>query len=234
MAMQRWWVAVAWWMAACSGDDVGVVGDSTTGMTGAGTSSSTGTESTSTAGSETTTIDTTSVDASTGTSSSTSDASTSSSTGVDPSSTDEGSSSTGDEPVMLPSCPPLLLPPPSCQSDWGEDCNPLEQDCPAGQKCGFNEGDLVSWWNLEATCLNVGGAQAVGEPCSYSGGYYIGDDDCVADAWCNNVDADTLIGECVEFCLCASPCDTPGTFCQQSGFPPYCGYMCNPLLGDDA
>lgn len=240
MGMRRWWVAVAWWMTACSGDDVGVADGSTT-ASGSGPTSSSGPEPTSsssaateaTSNVEATSLDTT-VGTSSGSSSSTGDASASSESGVETMSSDEESSSTGDGEPMLPSCPPLLLPLPTCQSDWGEDCNPLQQDCPAGQKCGFNEGDLVDWWNLEATCLNVGGAQAVGEPCSYSGGYYIGDDDCVADAWCNNVDADTLVGECVEFCLCDSPCDTPGTFCQQSGFPPYCGYMCNPLLGDDA
>lgn len=113
-------------------------------------------------------------------------------------------------------------------------CNPYTQDCPDGSKCAFNDGDLLEWFSLEETCLPLVGDKAVGEPCSYADGFYLGADDCGPDSWCNNVDYETMIGECVEQCSCDSACSVPGAICQQSGYASYCGYMCDPLLAEAA
>lgn len=149
----------------------------------------------------------------------------------------EGSSGTetdGPSSGWEPTCPGDFGPW-GCESpDHGDACNAYVQDCPGGSKCGFNEGDLLEWFNLEETCLPIIGAQTVGQPCSYSDGFYEGADDCDANSWCNNVDVDTMIGECVEFCRCGEFCGTEGSWCQQTGYAPYCGYLCNPLLDDDA
>lgn len=113
-------------------------------------------------------------------------------------------------------------------------CNPYTQDCAEGSKCAFNDGDLVDWFFLEETCLPIVGDGAAGEPCSYADGFYLGPDDCGPDAWCNNVDYATMIGECVARCSCDSACEAPGSICQHSGYAPYCGYLCDPLLADAA
>jgi len=164
---------------------------------------------------------------STGASTSTSDGETSD---------DSGSSSDTGASLWEPTCPPPggAAGVAACFNWWGDACDPLVQDCAAGQKCGFNESDAFEWWSLAAACMPVVGSQTVGEPCSYAGGFYVGADDCDAGSWCNNVDYATMIGECVELCTCGEACATEGSFCQQSGLPPYCGYTCNPLLGDDA
>lgn len=145
------------------------------------------------------------------------------------------STETGDAPIEFPTCDGFLGVGP-CESGWLEDeCNPYTQDCGEGSKCGFNQADFATdTFLLHAICLPQVGNKAIGEACSYEGGFYVGADDCGPDSWCNNVNHDTMIGECVEQCVCGEMCQTPGTSCQGSGYAPYCGYNCNPLLGDAA
>lgn len=197
-----------------AGDSTGPGGDDTSGSTAAG-STAAGSESSS-SGSET---GSSSGDATTGDES------------------ESSGSDTGASQDWVPTCPPPAdagglglcdIPP------GGDECNPFLQDCAAGSKCGFNQGEGSAWFFLAGTCMPVVGQQTVGEPCSYTGGFYFGEDNCDDQSWCNNVDYATMIGECVELCTCGDTCDTPGSFCQHSGYPAFCGYLCDPVLGDDA
>jgi hypothetical protein len=235
MACLPRWVSIAIVLAACSGDG-GAASPSSVDTSGSGPSlpaESTG------AGDSTGPVgDDTSGSTAGGSGSSSSGAQTGSTSG-DATTGDESESSgsdTGASQDWVPTCPPpgggalgqCYIPP------GGDECNPFLQDCDPGSKCGFNQGEGTAWFFLAGTCMPVVGQQTVGEPCSYTGGFYFGEDNCDDQSWCNNVDYATMIGECVELCICGDTCDTPGSFCQHSGYPAFCGYLCDPLLGDDA
>jgi hypothetical protein len=209
----------------------GTSGDASTGSA-AGSATGTGATASSTTAPGTTGSETGTTDGDpTGTSGPSSTTGTGTSSGSGESS---GTETEGPGSGWQPTCPGDFGPW-GCESpDHGDACNAYTQDCPGGSKCGFNEGEMYEWFNLEETCLPIVGAQTVGQPCSYADGFYEGADDCDANSWCNNVDYDTMIGECVEFCRCDEFCGTEGSWCQQTGYAPYCGYLCNPLLDDDA
>jgi hypothetical protein len=77
----------------------------------------------------------------------------------------------------------------------------------------------------------------VGEPCTVADSGVSGIDDCVLGAMCWNVDAETMIGECVGFCTGseANPtCTDPCTSCSINGDGVLllCLPGCDPLAQD--
>ena len=109
------------------------------------------------------------------------------------------------------------------------ECDIYAQDCPAGQKC--------AWWGesiWDATkCVEVTGDKVPGEACTPVGGPTSGIDDCVAGAWCWNVDS-MNIGTCVALCTGSEEALTcpPGFVCLTSRLIAICYETCDPLLQD--
>ncbi|MEM7157106.1 MAG: hypothetical protein AAF799_29910 [Myxococcota bacterium] len=146
-------------------------------------------------------------------------------TGIDPDGTAETSTPTG------PSETGTVIP------DFPDSCNTIEQNCPPGYKCMPYSSDGGSAWN-DTMCVPIARDPAgPGEPCTAKGGGLSGIDDCDGTSMCWNVDQETNMGSCIEFCTgdfknpgCPDPCDT----CQITGdgVLNICTAGCDPLVQD--
>ncbi len=199
--------------------------------TGDGTSSSSSSSSSSSGSSEGETTDPTGATDSATTDSnppSTTDSATSS-TAPDPTTsgptTDGGSSSGGGTGVFVQ------------EPDGGtaQECDIWAQDCPTGQKCMPWADDGGGAWNATKCTPVSPNPNQVGDPCTTEGGGTSGADDCDVAAMCWNVDGETGIGTCVDFCTGspASPeCEDPGDVCliTNEGSLILCLPICDPIL----
>jgi hypothetical protein len=89
-----------------------------------------------------------------------------------------------------------------CSGEMTAACDPMQQDCPDGEKC-------VPWasqgGNWDATkCVPVNGDNMVGEACQY-GGVVESTDDCDENGWCFAADEQGA-GTCYGFCGSGESC----------------------------
>jgi len=141
-------------------------------------------------------------------------AATTSSTGDDDGDTASSSTITTGDPMSVSQCDPWL------------------QDCADGQKCvAYTKTDEN--WDANK-CVPVLGDGQIGDPCKYDG-KVLSTDDCGADSWCWNVNADG-IGVCTGFCAGApeSPvCDVGlGCWIDNESSINMCLLRCDPLAQD--
>ncbi len=113
-------------------------------------------------------------------------------------------------------------------------CDVWSQDCPDGEKCVAYASAGASWDANK--CVAVTGDAATGDPCTY-GGAAASTDDCDADNWCWDVDAENA-GTCTPFCEGTpdNPMCGPGQSCSiaNNGSITLCLTSCDPLLQDCA
>jgi hypothetical protein len=115
------------------------------------------------------------------------------------------------------------------------ECDPWEQDCPAGDKCVPYRSPQGTTWDANRCVPVVANPKSVGEECFEMGGSQSGEDDCDATSTCNYiVDG---IGVCVEMCTgsAAAPvCSANDTSCNidNDGTRNLCTPRCDPLLQD--
>lgn len=112
--------------------------------------------------------------------------------------------------------------------DWG--------GCPDGQKCSAVACEVGSTYWDSNICVDIMGWKGVGEPCQVFGNGVDGLDDCELGSMCWNVDSDTGLGICLQFCF-GSPANaqcSPGATCNQTGDGtiPACLPDCDPLAQD--
>jgi hypothetical protein len=114
----------------------------------------------------------------------------------------------------------------------GPTCDPWAQDCPTGEKC-VAYSTTGGNWNANH-CVAISGDGQLGDACTYSGTVE-SIDDCGADSFCWNVDAEG-VGVCTPFCE-GSP-DNPvcgpdqGCTIANEGSINLCLASCDPLLQD--
>jgi hypothetical protein len=118
-----------------------------------------------------------------------------------------------------------------------EDCSQLEQDCPRGSKCMPYADDGGNFANATRCVPIVPDPNAPGEPCTVVGSPLSGEDDCDGRSMCWHVDADTLQGICLPFCMGTEDEPTCSGACEECKIPfgsgPFvCRSPCDPLLGD--
>jgi hypothetical protein len=112
------------------------------------------------------------------------------------------------------------------------DCDPWVQDCPSGEKC-VAYSTTGSNWDANR-CVAITGEGQQGDSCTYSG---TADsiDDCGADSFCWNVDAEG-VGVCTAFCegTVDDPVCGPDQGCTvaNDGSINLCLQSCDPLLQD--
>lgn len=110
-------------------------------------------------------------------------------------------------------------------------CSPWLQDCPNGEKCVAYASAGSSTWDANK-CVPVLGNGQIGDACKYDGPSS-STDDCGADGWCWNVDADG-IGVCTGFCT--GPMEDPicesgfGCWIDNQGSINMCMMQCDPLI----
>ncbi len=110
------------------------------------------------------------------------------------------------------------------------DCNPIEQDCPAGQRC-VPVGDGT--WTT-TMCFDVAdNPRQAGETCNETAGVTAGLDDCDRGLMCWSSDPqDPAV--CRPLCDCTEdgPACDGGDFCNISngGVLPLCTPACDPIL----
>ncbi len=128
-----------------------------------------------------------------------------------------------------------------CSDGWGcypdmmvfPMCNPLDQDCPDGEKCAPVVLDPVSGaWDANV-CVPEGD-QPIGAPCTFVEGGVNGQDTCAGPGYCWAPDPDTGIGQCVEQCSGdpgALGCPISGLECYERGSSVLflCLPTCDPL-----
>ncbi|MEM7152267.1 MAG: hypothetical protein AAF799_05460 [Myxococcota bacterium] len=117
------------------------------------------------------------------------------------------------------------------------DCDVYAQDCPAGQKCTWWNGDVGSPWS-QTRCVPIADDTTnPGEPCTVLGTPYTGLDDCRLGAMCWDVDSETLEGTCVALCTgnWDNPiCESPDSYCATGGDGiAVCVPACSPLQPGD-
>lgn len=131
-----------------------------------------------------------------------------------------------------PSCDGFI-----CSHDLGDtirECDVWAQDCPAGEKCMPWSNDGGSAWN-DLRCSPIAPMpKAPGEPCTVVESGVSGLDDCDRRSMCWNIEPETLMGECVEFCVGseANPlCPDPSTSCAIAGEAVLvlCLPLCSPI-----
>lgn len=118
------------------------------------------------------------------------------------------------------------------------ECDPIAQDCPAGEKCAPWASDGSSSWNATRCVPVAPDPGAPGDPCTVEGSGVSGLDDCELGALCFGVD-DNGMGTCIEMCsgtLDNPTCDTPATTCiiTNQGALTLCQPLCNPLADECA
>jgi hypothetical protein len=113
-------------------------------------------------------------------------------------------------------------------------CDPWLQDCPADEKCTWEQVDGVA----QTRCVPVEpDAKLPGEPCMVFGDPNSGYDDCVLGAMCHHLDARNQ-GMCIALCG-GSPveptCVQGDAVCQVCpDCPSLCVPLCDPLAQDCA
>ncbi|HET6582424.1 MAG TPA: ribulose phosphate epimerase [Nannocystaceae bacterium] len=122
--------------------------------------------------------------------------------------------------------------------DVGADaCDSFAADCPAGFKCNAHADDGGDWWNAWS-CVPIAAVPVgIGEACQVEGDVWSGLDDCDAGGLCWDVDPDSGVGECVEYCSGSARnpiCDDPTRACGIVDVPNLCIATCDPLVQDCA
>ena len=114
-------------------------------------------------------------------------------------------------------------------------CDPLNQDCPEGEKCVPYASTGGNWDSSK--CVPIMGDQMTDEPCTYAG-LVEATDDCDGSGMCWNlmeVD-DGYVGTCRPFCMGTwdAPTCPEGDKCLISGDGTIvlCVDLCDPLLQD--
>lgn len=116
-------------------------------------------------------------------------------------------------------------------------CDPWQQDCPAGYKCmAFAEEDEASFSGNKCTPV-VPSAKTVGDPCSVEGGWWSGIDDCDQGLVCWDINQETNTGHCVPLCTGsaeAHDCPSEDDVCVfwVPGISHVCLASCDPLVQD--
>ncbi|MBC8074201.1 MAG: hypothetical protein IAG13_38130 [Deltaproteobacteria bacterium] len=115
-----------------------------------------------------------------------------------------------------------------------EECDSFAQNCPADEKCTPWANDGGGSWNATRCSPLSDAPVALGGACTVEGSGVSGVDNCEVGSMCWGVDADTLMGECVELCSCTPEtpvCNTPNTACviTNQGALALCLGVCNPL-----
>jgi hypothetical protein len=116
------------------------------------------------------------------------------------------------------------------------ECDVWAQDCPPGEKCMPWANDGGNAWNATRCSPVDDNPGQVGDECSVEGSGVSGIDSCDIDMMCYYVDAETNLGQCVEFCQGseANPICDPGFVCTiaNDGVLTLCRPECDPLLQD--
>jgi hypothetical protein len=117
-----------------------------------------------------------------------------------------------------------------------EDCDPIAQDCPRGEKCvpWANDGGAV--WNANK-CLPIPVDPAgLDEPCTLEGSSSSGLDDCDLGSMCFPDDWESLTGSCIALCSGSTEMPTCGDEAScvitNMGVMPLCLPYCSPLVQD--
>lgn len=136
----------------------------------------------------------------------------STSTGViDPTTADSSSSSTGADGCRIGGAERCVLP----GYDGPGECDPYQQDCPAGQKCLPYDPDAQGVWDSTRCTTVVAEPAGLGERCTMTAGPATGGEDtCDHGLVCWDLVGDS--GTCAELCGCgdASPtCETQDNVC---------------------
>ncbi len=139
-----------------------------------------------------------------------------------------GQPTTGDPSTGEPST--FLVEPDMMTSNQ---CDPMEQNCPDGQKCTAVSPSEGEPWGINV-CVDVNGSGQVGDPCDIEGGKYTGVDNCDVGFICLLTDDDGFGGTCTEFCDSNMECPQSGNDCEvyNDGSLPICLGTCDPLLQD--
>ncbi|MBC8067309.1 MAG: ribulose phosphate epimerase [Deltaproteobacteria bacterium] len=150
------------------------------------------------------------------------------------SSAESSSGESGDEPTSMTGVGFLI------EMDGGGasiECDIWAQDCPVEEKCMPWANDGGGAWNA-TRCSPLDPASAsVGDECLVEGSGVSGIDNCEISSMCWNVDPETNMGVCVQFCSGseANPvCEDPGASCSilNEGTLILCLPNCDPLLQD--
>lgn len=114
------------------------------------------------------------------------------------------------------------------------ECDPMVQDCPAGQKCMWWANDGGSAWNATRCSPIAPNPDDVGEPCEIEVSGTSGLDSCVLGSMCWDVDPKTGEGTCVSLCTGSEShptCADPEMLCTGRG-PYLCLPTCCPIEQD--
>ncbi len=229
--------------ADANADEIGELGESSSGSTADSAATDTSPESTASSGADE--ASTSGTESSTDASSSNTDTSSTgtdtSSAGTDTSSagTDTSSATASDSTASASEDSSASA---SEDGNWGtppdvtnEPCNPLAQDCFFTHKCVPYATVPGSSFLDADKCMPIVGDKGWGEPCTLSD-FNEAQDDCDGEGFCWNLEwiQGELHGTCVPFCT-GSPQDLmcpPGWGCLFSGAVALCSKQCNPLLQD--
>lgn len=113
------------------------------------------------------------------------------------------------------------------------ECEPIQQDCPEGQKCTAVAKAEGTPWDYN-TCVPVQGEGVAGDPCDVQDNKYSGFDNCGKGLLCMFTDQAGMGGICIEFCDVAMSCPMTGAACEiyNEGVLPICLPACDPLIQD--
>ncbi len=119
--------------------------------------------------------------------------------------------------------------------DLPEDCSLFDQDCPPGFKCIPFANDGGGSWNATRCDPVVDNPDQVDETCTLLVPGASGIDTCDVGSMCWDVDAETMEGTCIPFCMgspeepsCAEPCEECAI--TSDGVLTLCFGVCDPLL----
>ena len=107
-------------------------------------------------------------------------------------------------------------------------------DCPDGEKCTAY-ATMGSSWDANKCVMIMGNGQP-GDDCMATDGSGVsGNDDCDKGSMCWDIDGDTMLGYCVDFCTGSAnnPMCTGDSLCAiyNNGVLPLCLATCDPLSG---
>jgi hypothetical protein len=120
--------------------------------------------------------------------------------------------------------------------DGPGECDPYQQDCPAGEKCLPYDPDATGVWDSTRCAPVIAAPAQLGEPCTMSAGSAMGGEDtCDVGLVCWDLVGNQ--GTCAEMCGCgdASPtCETEGNLCAvlNGGAVGVCRSTCHPADPD--